>query len=342
MKGDKTVKNRERLLEVRRFFERKTDEAHPKTLEDLLEYLSTIGDTSKLAKKSVKDDIQALNDSGFEVQDELEKNGLAKKYWHSARLFEIHELRMMVDAIVAAKFISEEVTDQIVEKLQMLTSDEEAKTLQSIIKTPKKKHGQIPYHIDRIQRAIHERKAVSFQYTDVVGFDVAKRKFPLRRDGERYIVNPIDLHWNHEQYYLIGIDESIGEIRNYRVDRIVNSEIVEDGLVRPKRHLPEDYYQKSFNMYNGMDEEIVLSVDERVLPVLFDKLGEDVSISENDDRFFIRFDAAVSDGFIFWLLSLGTQVEVIEPLSLRDHMKETVEAMADTYAKTSIHESMER
>ncbi|MFN3367353.1 MAG: WYL domain-containing protein, partial [Exiguobacterium mexicanum] len=203
------MNNRERLLEVRRFFERHTDDNHPKTLEDLLEYLSTIGDTSKLAKKSVKDDIQALTDSGFEVQDELEKNGLAKKYWHSARLFEIHELRMMVDAIVAAKFISEDVTERIVEKLQKLTSIPEAETLQSIIKTPKKKHGQIPYHIDRIQRAIQEQKAISFQYTDVVGFDATKRTFPLRRDGERYVVNPIDLHWNHEQYYLIGIDESI-------------------------------------------------------------------------------------------------------------------------------------
>lgn len=331
------MNNRERLLEVRRFFERHTDDNHPKTLEDLLEYLSTIGDTSKLAKKSVKDDIQALTDSGFEVQDELEKNGLAKKYWHSARLFEIHELRMMVDAIVAAKFISEDVTERIVEKLQKLTSIPEAETLQSIIKTPKKKHGQIPYHIDRIQRAIQEQKAISFQYTDVVGFDVTKRTFPLRRDGERYIVNPIDLHWNHEQYYLIGIDESIGEIRNYRVDRIVNSEIVEDDTPRMKRHLPDDYFQKSFNMYNGLDEEIVLTVDERVLPVIFDKLGEDVSITQDGDRFLIRFDAAVSDGFVFWLLSLGTQVEVLEPVTLRDHMRETIEAMAERYAKASIH-----
>lgn len=341
MKGDRTVNNRERLLEVRRFFERYTDEANPKTLEDLLEYLSTIGDTSKLAKKSVKDDIQALNNSGFEVQDELEKNGLAKKYWHSARLFEIHELRMMVDAIVAAKFISEDVTEEIVEKLQMLTSIPEAKTLQSIIKTPKKKHGHIPYHIDRIQRAIHEQKAISFQYTDVVGFDVTKRTFPLRRDGERYVVNPIDLHWNHEQYYLIGIDESIGEVRNYRVDRIVNSEIVEDGTIRPKHHLPDDYYQKSFNMYNGSDEQIVLSVDERVLPVIFDKLGEDVSVSEHGERFLIRFDAAVSDGFIYWLLSLGAQVEVVEPFTLRNHMKATIEKMATTYEHTSIHSSIE-
>lgn len=331
------MNNRERLLEVRRFFERHTDDNHPKTLEDLLEYLSTIGDTSKLAKKSVKDDIQALTDSGFEVQDELEKNGLAKKYWHSARLFEIHELRMMVDAIVAAKFISEDVTERIVEKLQKLTSIPEAETLQSIIKTPKKKHGQIPYHIDRIQRAIQEQKAISFQYTDVVGFDATKRTFPLRRDGERYVVNPIDLHWNHEQYYLIGIDESIGEIRNYRVDRIVNSEIVEDDTPRMKHHLPDDYFQKSFNMYNGLDEEIVLAVDERVLPVIFDKLGEDVSITQDGDRFLIRFDAAVSDGFVYWLLSLGTQVEVVEPVTLRDHMRETIVAMADRYDKASIH-----
>ena len=331
------MNNRERLLEVRRFFERYTDENHPKTLEDLLEYLSTIGDTSKLAKKSVKDDIQALHDAGFEIEDELEKNGLAKKYWHRERLFEIHELRMMVDAIVAAKFISEEVTERIVAKLQNLTSVQEAETLQSIIKTPKKKQSQISYHIDRIQRAIHSQQAVSFQYTDVVGFDVAKRKFPLRRDGERYVVNPIDLHWNHEQYYLIGIDEAIGEIRNYRVDRIVNSEIVEDGVRRRKHALPDDYFQKSFNMYNGSDEAIVLAVEERVLPVIFDKLGEDVSITADEGRFLIRFDAAVSDGFVYWLLSLGTQVEVLEPTSLRDHVKETIERMASRYDLISIH-----
>lgn len=331
------MNNRERLLEVRRFFERETDDDNPKTLEDLIAYLSTIGDTSKLAKKSVKDDIQALINSGFEVENELEKNGLPKKYWHSERLFEIHELRMMVDAIVAAKFISEDVTDRIVEKLQMLTSRMEAETLQSIIKTPKKKHGQIPYHIDRIQRAIHAQKAISFQYMDVVGFDVTKRTFPLRHDGVRYVVNPIDLHWNHEQYYLIGIDESIGEIKTFRVDRIVNSQVEEDGVTRKKHPLPDDYYQKSFNMYNGLDEEIVLSVDERVLPVIFDKLGEDVSITEDGERFLIRFDAAVSNGFIYWVLSLGTQVEVLEPLSLREHVKQTIEAMSDVYKKTSIH-----
>ncbi|MCT4795316.1 WYL domain-containing protein, partial [Exiguobacterium alkaliphilum] len=71
--------------------------------------------------------------------------------------------------------------------------------------------------------------------------------------------------------------------------------------------------------------------------VIFDKLGEDVSITETNGRFHIRFDAAVSDGFVFWLLSLGNQVEVIEPLTLRDHMRQTIESMAGRYSKASIH-----
>jgi len=38
---------------------------------------------------------------------------------------------------------------------------------------------------------------------------------------------------------------------------------------------------------------------------------------------------------------LGSQVEVVEPLTLRDHMKATIEKMAITYEHTSIHSSIE-
>lgn len=326
------MNNRERLLEVRRFFERFTDENNPKTLEEIAAHLAKVGDVGKLTKKSLKEDIRALNGSRFEVLDELEKNGLAKKYWHSSRMFETHELRMMIDAIVAAKFITGDDTGKIVGKIKQLTSEPEAETLRAVIKIPKNQQSQVAYHVDRIQRAISEQKAVSFQYLDVRGFDVEKRRFPLRKNGRRYRVNPIDLHWNHEQYYLIGVDESIGELRNYRVDRMVNSQIIEDGTPREREELPEDYYQKSFNMYNGADEEVVLRVEETVLPVIFDKLGEDVAIRRQGESLLVTFEAAISEGFIYWLLSLGDQVEVLEPLAFRETFGERVRNMAGLYA----------
>ncbi len=74
-----------------------------------------------------------------------------------------------------------------------------------------------------------------------------------------------------------------------------------------------------------------------MLPVIFDKLGEDVSITADEGRFLIRFDAAVSDGFVYWLLSLGTQVEVLEPISLRDHVKRRLSEWQAVMILISIH-----
>lgn len=47
-----------------------------------------------------------------------EKNGLKKHYYYDGRLFEIHELRFLMDTIVAANFISTADENQLRMKIR--------------------------------------------------------------------------------------------------------------------------------------------------------------------------------------------------------------------------------
>lgn len=326
------LENRVRLLKLIEVFEKYTDEHHELTLDELIEKLSLeYGATVSVSKKSIKEDINRLMEHGMGIIENQEGEGLPKYYSYQHRKFELYELRMLMDAVSSAHFISLPETKQLIEKIKTLTSHHEAKKLQSeLFLDPSKKseNERMRFTIDQLHTAISERSFVTFQYGR---YDVNK-KFQLSRRGEPFLVQPLKLVWQNAYYYLIGYLMPEKELRHYRLDRMRNLRQTNETYPAETFDLT-NYLRKTFMMYSGEEDKIEIQFHNNLINVMIDHFGRDVDIRKVDDEHFVvKTKAHISDGLVKWILTWGAEAKVLAPPQLVEKVKEEVKQLQSLYS----------
>lgn len=323
-----------RLLALKEILLRDTDEDHQLSIKDLVEKLKIEVPGCTADAKRVKEYLETLKATGFDIIENIEKFG--KKYYsHQERLFEKYQLRLLIDPILSARFITEEEKKNIVSNVKKLTSSHVAKSLPDPIvyqQSINQDYQLIKLHIDKIHDAIFESKLITFQYGD---FTINK-EFQLRHGGEHYQIKPLALIWESDFYYLIGEDTKYREEdnpRNYRLDRMRNVVITENKFIKNRRDI-STYVQQSFHMFGGQDEWITLqfNLNQVALNGVIDKFGIDADIKKVDENTFIlKAKAKLSEGLKGWILGWGRHVKVLSPPSLVEEMKQELEKMMNSY-----------
>lgn len=107
-----------------------------------------------------------------------------------------------------------------------------------------------------------------------------------RKDGKRYVVNPLVVVWNKDNYYLACYYDKHDDIFTYRIDRM--EEAKEEAAERVYRKEfdefdIEQYRQRVFSMFGGEEQKVDLQFDSEMLDDVFDKFGEEVNIVKVDD-----------------------------------------------------------
>lgn len=326
------IPTKSRLLTLYRIFSEETDEEHELSLKDIQQKLQVTFDTDAEVKRDIiREDLRELNDTVLPITVNTGEHG-KKFYSHQDRLFELSELRMLMDAVISARFLTEKEAMNLIKKIKRLTSKPSAKKLPHeffLEGTVKSESMYLKYDIDSLHRAVSENKKISFQY----GKYNMDKTFSWHREGERYYVKPYALIWNNDFYYLIGEYEKYEEIRHYRVDRMRNVEVLEYESFKQKPFNLADYMKKTFNMYAGSEEQrIELEMNRELFNVMIDHFGLDVDIRPIDDETFrLKTSAPITDGLIRWLLTWGSDAKVLAPDILIEIMKDQSEKMYRLY-----------
>ena len=114
--------------------------------------------------------------------------------------------------------------------------------------------------MDYLEDAIEQNKKVIFRYYDL---DANGQKV-YRRDGHHYVVEPIGLVFNEDNYYLMVYSARHDNTANYRVDRMDHVEIVDEAISEKALTLREgidSYTEQAFKMYGGQQVDVVLGGD---------------------------------------------------------------------------------
>ncbi|WP_338452540.1 WYL domain-containing protein [Niallia oryzisoli] len=323
------IKTGMRLLALQKVFLRETDENHQLSIKELIEKLRLEIPDCTADAKAVKRYIHTLQEAGIDIIENVEKFG-EKKYSHQARLFESYQLRLLVDPILSARFITEEEKKNIIQNVKKLTSEHIAKTLPDPIvyhQSINQEYQLIKLHIDQIHEALSESKMITFQYGD---WGIEK-EFKLRHNGKLYQIKPHALIWESDFYYLIGDDVKYSDEKNPRNYRYVT--ITEDKFTQKRTNL-STYVQNSFHMFGGQDEWITLKfkLNQSILNGVIDKFGIDVDLRKVDDEYFLlKAKAKLSQGLKGWILAWGSQVEILSPQKLIDEIKDEFQKMRTLY-----------
>lgn len=309
-----------RTLYIMRILLEKTDERHFMSAADIGKALAEYGMSAD--RKTVYGDIETLNEFGMDI---LQAKGTNGGYYIGRRDFELPELKLLVDAVQASKFISRKKSEELIKKLESLASEHDARQLQRnvfIYNRPKTGNETIYYNVDQIHAAILDNRQIRYQYAE---WTVNKKLRP-KKGGEFYTVSPWALTWDDANYYLIAYDKEADFIKHYRVDKMQQAHVTDAERVGKERFQNFDlaeFAKKTFSMYGGRDEEVTLVCENGAAGVILDRFGKEVSIIPIDkEHFRVRILAAVSPQFFGWVTGIGGKIRIATPLSVQKEYRE--------------------
>ena len=251
-----------------------------------------------------------------------------------SREFELAELKLLVDAVQASRFITGKRRAELCAKLASLASRYQEKQLRRAVRSEEadgEQNRSVLNNIDWIHSAMTENRAVAFQYFDWTPEEEAQ----LRHGGKVYEVSPWGLVWNSENYYMLAYDRVIDAIRHFRVDKMVNIRKTENGREGYETYSRFDfskYSSKLFGMFSGEECTVTIRCENSLAGAVIDRFGKGVSIFPRKDGYFdFSAPVIVSGNFYSWVFSFGKRMEIIAPVSVRDGMRDLLSEVGGLY-----------
>ena len=328
MKSDKI--NKLKMVKIWEILSQETDENHPMTTNELLSKLEALGIDCN--RKTLYADIDALNEFGYEI---MCNHSRSNEYYVVDRTFSVAELRILMDAIQAADFITDNKSSQFIDKVANLAGTRRAEVLKDHLiafNNTKTDNEQIYYIVETINEAIAQQHKVKFQYFH---YDTKRNK--KYKKEKFYYVNPYATVMDNDKYYLIGYDDFQRKMWHYRVDRMEQVSVSR----HPISYFDEieqfdisNYKRQLFGMFSGEEVDVTFEAHEKLIDVIYDMFGVDTKLKAISDDYF-QFTATVqlSSQFYGWCCSFGDMLKVVAPTTVVNMLEDYISNLIHTYTK---------
>jgi predicted DNA-binding transcriptional regulator YafY len=175
--------------------------------------------------------------------------------------------------------------------------------------------------------AIKNRNEISFSHT---------KYWEKEEDNTQRKVLPLALKEARYRWYLIAKDLKDNRIKTFGLDRITNLEITSTKFQLPENYNPEEAFRHSFGIINEDNKEhqkIVLSFSfEQGKYIKSLPLHHSQKELTNDEKEYrIELLLHPTYDFVMELLSIGAEVKVLEPESLKNEVIKKLEATLKQY-----------
>jgi len=171
--------NKLRLLYIYQHLFRYSDAEHPVTTPELLRYLKEEHGMD-VNRTTLPGDFAMMEKAGLHFEVVRSRQN---KYYFDGRLFDVPELKVLIDAIASSKFIPEKKSKELIRKLTTLTSEYNAERLRRHVTVEgrvKSENERAYYILDAVNTAIDKNCKIRFQYTEYGN----RRRKVLKNNGE--------------------------------------------------------------------------------------------------------------------------------------------------------------
>lgn len=288
-----------------------SDEDHYLTIKEISDELSRRFDICAY-RTTIQNDIDALIRSGFGIEC---VRSTQNRYCFHDRWFGTAEIRVLIDAIESARFISPQMSRSLEDRLISLAGDREKSKLlkgrTSLVRF-KTNNTRTIYSTDAIENAIDAERKIAFEYG-------GNRKM--------HTVSPYRLLWFRGLYLLIGYDEDLDGLKYFRIDWIRS---VPEVLPSPARRSPgaealSRMTEAPFIPDKGEYTEVTFAFRDEVRPWIMLCFGEDVNIEPWQAGWY-RTSAEVICGpeLFAWVFSFAGKMKIISPYMVKESYRKMV------------------
>ena len=324
-----------KLIIIRDYLYSHSDKTHYVTSKDIIEHLDARGIHAD--RRTIFSDMNRLqNDLGIPIE--------VKKHYGYRVLepkFEPNELRLMVDSVQSAKFITE--ADTLKRKIKDLATVHTAPQLERTAYVSRRARTQkenITSHTDTIHSAIQNDNKISFKYfhySSAIG-ELKKNYSRNTNETTEWMVSPFALYWSDGNYYLYAYSESEDKFRYFRIDRM---ESIKELVVAKGREGKDEFSRKTlttnreyrqFKMFRGKECVVSIMGKNSILDAFVDEFGKEVMYTpESNNQFRANVPVELSPTFYSWIASFGNKVKIIAPTEAVDGMKKFLADASSMY-----------
>jgi predicted DNA-binding transcriptional regulator YafY len=291
-----------------------------------------------VSTRTIRRDLQALQEAGFAVYDEGEENETKRWRLDGAPFKAVQDGLSVSD--VAALYLSRTVVEGLsgwpladelrtaFEKLERALNPRMREFLSTLPQVISAKAGpRSPSHsvrqIDTTRRlfeAARDRRVVDMKYFSATANRV-----------KNYTVQPYRLALAQGGLYLVAWVPAYDEFRTFATERIERLSVTDETFKRT-RELPARLFGSSMGVFTGEPERIEVVFAARVAMVVRSRIWHDSQELADLPDGGIRMTLFVSNDWALrsWLLGFGSAARVVSPVSLAtsiaDECRHTLEA----------------
>lgn len=313
-----------RLLYLLDIFREETDEAHRLTVPQLVDALAERDIAAE--RKSIYRDIQALIEYGVDIHKS------AAGYYLKGRAFPPGEVRILAEALRAAPFLTRRRTEDLTDRLGLFMSRHQAQSaLAPGLGAPKAPNDEALRSLEALQAAIGGRCQITFAYRE----GESQGGIPAKR----LRASPYAIILAEGRCCLVCNLEGQEGLSLLPISRIT---AVRRDATPWRRFAHTAPYAAAFDAWDYAARQarfcaaesapLLLACREETLPAALERLEPSLPPHRQaDGRFLLEARASQGPDLTAWLLSFGDALEVLEPIGLRQAMRQSLQAALAMY-----------
>ncbi|MBE6849713.1 MAG: WYL domain-containing protein [Ruminococcus sp.] len=317
----------ERIIHILDFLTRCTDKQHGVTIQDIKRHLESQTNMQDVSPVTIRRDLERLERSGTQLETYTGAHN-TRYYYMPQKGFTFNEIRFLTDSVSINKYLSPQQKHRLIKKFEVLCSQSEVRQLISRVSLDGRETPSYDLleNLEKVHAVISEKRKILFDYgkSDINGKLVYYHK-------QREMI-PCRVTYFNDRFYLKCVDETTGNVRTYRIDRM---KTIESGarvkripeLPKPEGAVVDIFEPERFAV-------VRLRVKRFLLDEMLDQFGKFASAQDDEthaDCVIIRANIGISKTFYQWLMQYGENAEILSPPDIRETMAQQLCAVLAQY-----------
>ena len=213
------------------------------------------------------------------------------------------------------------------ERLAFLTHSSDALSTAKYLMLEENQALQNLQHLPILWEALRSQRQVSFTYQAFTS-----------REAKQYQVDPFVLLEYHNRWYLAGWDPGEERYKTFGLERMQEAHLTDTPVQEDRRNHFMALKENALGVFVGLEDEVervVLRVQPEMVPYIRTVPIHSSQQELKDDRneLLIELRLIVNPELEREILSFGEQMEVLEPKSLREKIRERARQLLKNYSK---------
>ena len=210
--------------------------------------------------------------------------------------------------------------DELIAKIKALTPQKNLQSLDTDVSAIMESEG---FAVRQYSGVNIEPKILEELRTSMLAFKKIQFNYPIKGEIKTITLNPYGLVIA-DKYYLVGYNEYVGDLRQYRVDKISELAILDEYFEKDEKFSLTEYSNNSFGVYQEKPIDIVLEFDKSVandvLNYHFHPTQKMKQLENGNVQ--VKFTCGGKYAICHELFKWGGKVQIKKPVELKDYYKQ--------------------